>query len=165
MTEQLHFHFSLSCIGEGNGNPLQCSCLENPRDRGAWWTDIYGVAQSRTRLKWLSSNKLFSLSHLCVTKYPLFSHEASGTMIGTQLIVTETRNWRGLYPTVQGIVPLSTLLLFRKLTSVIFGHLSDTVAAIPHFPLLQTLILIHELSLGQAQGFLFYSNLAFPNSV
>ena len=45
-TEQLHFHFSLSCIGEGNGNPLQCSCLENPRDRGAWWAAVYGVTQS-----------------------------------------------------------------------------------------------------------------------
>ena len=45
-----HFHFSLSCIGEGNGNPLQCSCLENPRDGGAWWAAVYGVAQSRTRL-------------------------------------------------------------------------------------------------------------------
>ena len=55
-TEQLHFHFSLSCIGEGNGNPLQCSCLENPRDRGAWWASVYGVAQSRTRLKRLSSS-------------------------------------------------------------------------------------------------------------
>ena len=48
MTERLHFHFSLSCIGEGNGNPLQCSCLENPRDRGAWWAAIYGVARSQT---------------------------------------------------------------------------------------------------------------------
>ena len=47
-TERLHFHFSLSCIGEGNGNPLQCSCLENPRDGGAWWAAVYGVAQSRT---------------------------------------------------------------------------------------------------------------------
>ena len=56
MTEQLHFHFSLSCIGEGNGNPLQYSCLENPRDSGAWWAAVYGVAQSRTRLKWLSSS-------------------------------------------------------------------------------------------------------------
>ena len=55
-TEQLHFHFSLSCIGEGNGNPLQCSCLENPRDRGAWWADVYGVAQSQTQLKRLSSS-------------------------------------------------------------------------------------------------------------
>ena len=51
MTERLHFHFSLSCIGEGNGNPLQCSCLENPRDGGAWWAAVYGVAQSWTRLK------------------------------------------------------------------------------------------------------------------
>ena len=56
MTERLTFHFSLSCIGEGNGNPLQCSCLENPRDRGAWWASVYGVAQSRTRLKQLSSS-------------------------------------------------------------------------------------------------------------
>ena len=51
MTERLHFHVSLSCIGEGNGNPLQCSCLENPRDGGSWWDAIYGVAQSETQLK------------------------------------------------------------------------------------------------------------------
>ena len=55
-TEWRHFHFSLSCIGEGNGNPLQCSCLENSRDGGAWWTAIYGVAQSRTWMKRLSSS-------------------------------------------------------------------------------------------------------------
>ena len=55
-TERLHFHFSLSCTGEGNGNPLQCSCLENPRDGEAWWAAVYGVAQSRTRLKRLSSS-------------------------------------------------------------------------------------------------------------
>ena len=55
-TERLHFHFSLSCIGEGNGHPLQCSCLENPRDGGVWWATVYGVAQSQTRLKWLSSS-------------------------------------------------------------------------------------------------------------
>ena len=58
-TEWLPFHFSLSCIGEGNGNPLQCSCLENPRDGGAWWAAIYGVAQSRTQLKQLSSMIFF----------------------------------------------------------------------------------------------------------
>ena len=71
-TERLHFHFSLSCTGGGNGNPLQCSCLENPRDWGAWWAAVYGVAQSRTRLKRLSSSSsrnaqacsLFSLSSL-----------------------------------------------------------------------------------------------------
>ena len=60
-TEWLHFHFSLSCIGEGNGNPLQCSCLENPRDGGAWWAAVYGVAQKRTWMKWLS----YSSSHSC----------------------------------------------------------------------------------------------------
>ena len=55
-TERLHFHFSLSCIGVGNGNPLQCSCLENPRDRGVWWAAVYGIAKSQTRLKQLSSS-------------------------------------------------------------------------------------------------------------
>ena len=55
-TERLHFHFLLSCIGEGNGNPLHCSCLENPRDGGAWWAAVYGVAQSRTQLKRLRSS-------------------------------------------------------------------------------------------------------------
>ena len=63
-TEQLHFHFSLSCIGEGNGNPLQCSCLENPRDGGAWWAAVYEVAQSRTRLKRLSSSSSSTVQQL-----------------------------------------------------------------------------------------------------
>ena len=63
-TEQLQFHFSLSCIGEGNGNPLQCSCLENPRDGGAWWAAVYGVAQSWPRLKRLSSSRKPFLVHL-----------------------------------------------------------------------------------------------------
>ena len=84
-TEQLHFHFSLSCIEEGNGNSLQCSCLENPRDGGAWWAAVYGVAQSRTWLKRLSSSKLFYLentyafvlglqtSHLSMTEFVLQS--------------------------------------------------------------------------------------------
>ena len=63
MTERLHFHFSLSCIGEGNGNPFQCSCLENPRDGGASWAAVYGVAQSRTQLKRLSSSSS-SILHL-----------------------------------------------------------------------------------------------------
>ena len=60
-TERLHFHFSLSCMGEGNGNPFQCSCLENPRDGGIWWASIYGVTQSRTRLKRLSSSSSSSV--------------------------------------------------------------------------------------------------------
>ena len=71
MTERPHFHFSLSCIGEGNGNPLQCSCLENPRDRGAWWAAVSGVAQSRTRLTRLSSSSSsrFVIAFLPRSKY------------------------------------------------------------------------------------------------
>ena len=67
-TERLPFHFSLSCIGEGNGNPLQCSCLENPRDGGAWWAAVYGVAQSGTPLKRLSSSSSSSRidTHACL---------------------------------------------------------------------------------------------------
>ena len=61
-TERLHFHFSPSCIGEGNGNPLQCSRLDNPRDGGAWWAAISGVTQSQTRLKRLSSMDTLSLT-------------------------------------------------------------------------------------------------------
>ena len=60
-TERLHFHFSLSCIEEGNGNPLQCSCLENPSDGRAWWAAVYGVAQIRIQLKWLSSSSKHTL--------------------------------------------------------------------------------------------------------
>ena len=67
MTERRHFHFSLSCIGEGNGNPLHWSCLENPRDCRAWWAAVYGVAQSQTRLKRLSSNSSRS-STCCISE-------------------------------------------------------------------------------------------------
>ena len=74
MTERLHFHFSLSCIGEGNGNPLQCSCLENPRDRGAWWAAVCGIAQSRTGLKRLSSSSSSSIWSL-----KIFEHIRIGT--------------------------------------------------------------------------------------
>ena len=74
-TEWLHFYFSLSCTGEGNGNPLQCSCLENPRDERGWWATVYGVAQSRTQLKRLSSsssipeiNTLLSVNFTSINK-------------------------------------------------------------------------------------------------
>ena len=70
MTEQLHFHFSLSCIGEGNGNPFQCSWLENPRDGGAWWAVVYGVAQSWTRLKRLSRQHIRKQRHYFANKGP-----------------------------------------------------------------------------------------------
>ena len=84
-TERLHFHFSLSCIGEGNSNPLQCSCLENPRDGGAWWAAIYGVTQSSTRLKWLSSSS--SITKLLNVRKGLW-----GPMVCSQLRSVGT--WR-----------------------------------------------------------------------
>ena len=68
-TEQLHFHFSLSCIEEGNGNPLQCSCLENPRDDGAWWAAVYGVAESRTRLKRRSSTHMHTYEYALISVF------------------------------------------------------------------------------------------------
>ena len=67
--ERLHFHFSLSYIGEGNCNPLQCSCLENPRDREAWWAVVYEVAQSQTPLKRLSSSSSILLSKIYCFHY------------------------------------------------------------------------------------------------
>ena len=71
-TEWLHFHLSLSCTGEGNGNPLQCSCLENPRDRGAWWAAVYGVTQSRTRLKRLCSSSILGLKFSICTDHSVY---------------------------------------------------------------------------------------------
>ena len=80
-TERLHFHFSLSCIGERNGNPLQCSCLENPRDGGAWWAAVYGVAQSQTRLKRLSSSSSSSKGLLSVkSRDSLYGYQSDGCL-------------------------------------------------------------------------------------
>ena len=73
ITERLHFHVSLSCIGEGNGNPLQYSCLENPRDGGAWWAAVYGVTQSRTRQKQLRSSSSSKLLSLLVLFFHIFT--------------------------------------------------------------------------------------------
>ena len=88
MTEWLPFHFSLSCIGEGNGNPLQCSCLEDPRDGGAWWAAVYRVTQSRTQLKQLSSSSSIIPIILCCILFHLSSkylliiyHMSSTTML------------------------------------------------------------------------------------
>ena len=77
-TEWLHFHFSLSCIGEGNGDPLQCSCLENPRDEGTWQAAIYGVAQSRPRLKRLSSSSSSFSEQGCQEYTAIFAKDAGG---------------------------------------------------------------------------------------
>ena len=97
MTERLPFHFSLSCIGEGNGNPLQCSCLENRRDGGSWWAAISGVAQSRTQLKPLSSSSSSAIQQNCIVYsfYILGTTNlcpASVKMLGTSLS-THCRNF------------------------------------------------------------------------
>ena len=84
-TEQLHFHFSLSCIGEGNGNPLQCSCLESPRAGEAWWAAVYGVTQSRTRLKWLSS-KHACMPFLGGPPFSLPDHHSNGYSLFISLL-------------------------------------------------------------------------------
>ena len=86
MTEGLHFHFSLSCIGEGNGNPLQRSCLEHPRDGGAWWAAVYGVAQSRTWLKRLSSSSSSSSSMVMFSAAALFTIAKSWKQLKCPLV-------------------------------------------------------------------------------
>ena len=80
-TEQLPFHFSLSCIGEGNGNPLQCSCLEHPGDGEAWWASVYGVAQSRTWLKRLNSSSSSNKFPKSLYKFTLSQHCALFQML------------------------------------------------------------------------------------
>ena len=83
-SERLHFHFSLSCVGEGNGNPRQCSCLENSRDGGAWWAAIYGVAQSQTGLKRLSS------STGTISEYNIIVCQVSSESLGGTNLKTES---------------------------------------------------------------------------
>ena len=111
-TEWLHFHFSLSCIGEGNGNPLQCSSLENPRDGGAWWAAVYGVAQSRTRLQWLSSSSssssVQSLMHVRLFATPwIAARQAS-------LSITSSRSSPKL-TCIESVMPSSILILCHLL--------------------------------------------------
>ena len=108
MTEWLHFQFSLSCFGEGNGNPLQCSCLENPRCRGAWWAAVYGVAQSRTRLKRLSSS-----SSIAVIK-------------GPQNLISRARGTKGSSkPWLKGYIWFSPLCPMASLWMEILFHSWD----------------------------------------
>ena len=89
-TERLHFHFPLSCIGEGNGNPLLCSCLENPKDGSDCWAAVYGVAQSRTRLKRLGSSSSMQLIPLlsCFSGIPLLS----STILFSLVTISQTEN-------------------------------------------------------------------------
>ena len=107
-TERLHFRFSLSCIGEGNGNPLQCSCLENPRDGEAWRAPVYGVTQSQTRLKWLSRIMLdrerqiiYVITHIWnLKKYNKLMNITKSRLRETKLVVTsgEREGGRGKIP-------------------------------------------------------------------
>ena len=103
-TEWLHFHFSLSCIGEGNGNPLHCSCLENPKDGGVWWAAVYGVAQSRTQLKRLSSsiskNIVFHPMTCRVKFTSLFSH-----IVGERFPLLLCSFISSFFPTVIHLTP------------------------------------------------------------
>ena len=89
-TEWLHSHFSLSCIGEGNGNPFQCSCLENPRDGEAWWAAVYGVTQSRTRLKRLSSS---SSSIPYTNSMKLWAMLCRATQDGRVIVESSDKMW------------------------------------------------------------------------
>ena len=99
MTEQLYFHFPLSCIGEGNGNPLQCSCLENPRDGEAWWAAVDGVAQSRTWLKQLNSS---SRSYHCKA---LWGSWAQGLSVSPISLIMGNRLYSAsmTFPDFQGV--------------------------------------------------------------
>ena len=93
-TEQPHFHFSLSCIGEGNGNPLLYSCVENPRGRGAWWAAVYGVAQSRTRLKRLSSSSIIAINIIILKWY--FPNQANLSVKLTREAIILVLKWANL---------------------------------------------------------------------
>ena len=104
MTEQLHFHFSLSCIGEGDGNPLQCSCLENPRDGRAWWAAVYGVTQRWTRLKRLSSS---SRSSKPIREGQWWVHTA---LVGTATLLSDVRSQRS--PCSDGISNISVMQIW-----------------------------------------------------
>ena len=108
-TERLHFHFSLSCTGEGNGNPLQCSCLENLRDKRAWWAAVYGVTQSRTRLKWLSSRSSSRMACFCQQIY-FFNNDSfilqfSSTKFSMHLGVPRYNIWRRKWQTTPVFLP------------------------------------------------------------
>ena len=120
MTERLHFHFSLSCIGEGNGNQLHCSCLENPRDGGAWWAAVYGVSQSRTRLKRLSSSgssKITQVDFFFFFSFIYLLLSALGLHCCTQ-VFSSCGQWGLLF-----LVVCRLLILMTSLDVEVLGHM------------------------------------------
>ena len=126
-TERLHFHFSLSWVGEGNGNPLQCSCLENPRDGGAWWAAVYGVTQSRIRLKWLSSSSSrIQHEQLCIAK--IFSNGAIYKTIATSNYIYKSRQTN---PVEKSFSHLLSRLQFKSNGIVLIIKLVGAAAFIP----------------------------------
>ena len=116
-TEQLHFHFSLAYIGEGNGNPLHCSCLENPRDGGAWWAAVYGIPQSRTQLTQLSS----SSSIKCINWYiSTFIHRY---MYLFSVSLFDSRSKWGLRIKFSSNVFVNSSILIGSLSSILLAFL------------------------------------------
>ena len=111
-TERLHFHFSLSCIGEGNGNPLQWPFLENPRDEGAWWTAVSGVAQSQTRLKQLSS------SSSSIPLFLLSTHSPSPTLL------TSLANSHSRLEDLKPDLPLKTKFKYPLLPKILQSEIT-----------------------------------------
>ena len=153
MTERLHFHFSLSCIGEGNGNPLQCSCLENPRDRGACWAAIYGVAQSCTQLKQLSSSSSSSNHLMRKTQYGshCIDEEIKSEIkyfVEDQTQVCWTGHLAKLLRTVStGFqCPLLVLILRKLLNFLIFISFHDPVPSTKTFPFLLRLKFLRPMT-------------------
>ena len=118
-TEQFHFQFSLSCLGEGNGNPLQCSCLENPRNGGVWWAAEYGVAQSQTRLKWLNSSSRIQSCirsrwcqcHITLSRLCLWNGSTMGTV--GRMCISRKGEWVRSF-----LLPRSSLWVNQQLCSL-----------------------------------------------
>ena len=130
MTEWLHFHFSLSCIGEGNGNPLQCSCLENPRDGGAWWAAVYGIAQSWTRLKRLSSSSSSSTQLAVETQAVFLQRRCLKSLYCSYLLKAGSKgiheNGRyclceSFYPDTKGECNIFSVWIFRICSAFFFN--------------------------------------------
>ena len=121
------FQFSLSCIGEGNGNPLQCSCLENPRDGGAWWAAVYGVTQSWTRLKRLSRLDLLAVQGTLKSFLQHHSSKASILLCSAFFIVQLSH----LYMTTGKTIALTRLTFVDKVMSLLFNMMSRFVIDFP----------------------------------
>ena len=146
MTKRLHFHFSLSCVGKGNGNPLKCSCLENPRDGGAWWAAVYGVAQSRTRLKQLSGGS----SMLLISDDIPCALDMYSTFFGCNVLKISTKSKSS---TVSFRISVALLIFCLEDLSIdVSGVLKHPIIVFCQFPL-GLIGLISLLSKGLSRAF------------